>query len=167
MVSRQVFVSVGRTASQRQEEFAREVESFLRKRGYAPRTVGRTDFSYEMPLKKIAQVMGECSGTIVIALERIHIDRGTEFRGSDGEIELENINLPTVWNQIEATMAYMLGHPLLAIVNANLRSEGLLENGYDWYVKLVDLDPLSLSSPEFLNTFNAWEKKVAEYELVR
>ena len=167
MVSRQVFVSVGRTASQRQEEFAREVESFLRKRGYTPRTVGRTDFSYEMPLKKIVQVMGECSGTIVIALERIHIDRGTEFRGSDGEIELENINLPTVWNQIEATMAYMLGHPLLAIVNANLRSEGLLENGYDWYVKLVDLDPLSLSSPEFLNTFNAWEKKVAEYELVR
>lgn len=111
--------------------------------------------------------MAECSGTIVIALERFHIHRGTEFRGSDGEIELENINLPTVWNQIEATMAYMLGHPLLAIVNANLRSEGLLENGYDWYVKLVDLDPLSLSSPEFLNTFNAWEKKVAEYELVR
>ena len=163
MVSRQVFVSVGRTASQRQEVFAREVESFLRKRGYTPRTVGRTDFSYEKPLKKIVQVMGECSGTIVIALERIHIDRGTEFRGSDGEIELDNVNLPTVWNQIEATMAYMLGHPLLAIVNANLRSEGLLETGYDWYVKLVDLDPLGLSSPEFLNIFNAWEKKVAEY----
>jgi len=163
MSSQQVFVSVGRTASQRQEGFAREVESLLRKRGYTPRTVGRTDFSYEKPLKKIVQVMGECSGTIVIALERIHIARGSEFRGSEGEIELDNVNLPTVWNQIEATMAYMLGHPLLAIVNANLRSEGLLETGYDWYVKLVDPDPVSLSSPEFLKIFNAWEKQVAEH----
>ena len=102
-------------------------------------------------------------GTIVIALERIHIARGSEFRGSEGEIELDNVNLPTVWNQIEATMAYMLGHPLLAIVNANLRSEGLLETGYDWYVKLVDPDPVSLSSPEFLKIFNAWEKQVAEH----
>jgi hypothetical protein len=163
MASRQVFVSVGRTASLRQEMFAREVESFLRERGYTPRTVGRTDFSYQEPLKKIVQVMAECSGTIVIALERFHIHRGTEFRGSDGEIELEEVNLPTVWNQIEATMAYMLGHPLLAIVDAKLRSEGLLETGYDWYVKLVDLDPASLSSQEFLKTFHAWENQVAEY----
>jgi hypothetical protein len=158
-----VFVSVGRTGSPGQAEFARAVESFLRERGYIPRTVGRTDFSYEKPLKKIAQVMGECSGTIVIALERFHIDRGAEFRDSEGKIELENVNLPTVWNQIEATMAYMLGQPLLAIVNANLRSDGLLETGYDWYVKWVDMDPASLSSPDFLRFFKDWEKQVAEY----
>jgi hypothetical protein len=158
-----VFVSIGRTGSPGQAAFARAVESFLRERGYTPRTVGRTDFSYEKPLKKIAQVMRECSGTIVIALERIHIDRGSEFRDSAGKIELENVNLPTVWNQIEATMAYMLGQPLLAIVNGNLRSDGLLETGYDWYVKWVDLDPASLSSPDFLKIFKDWEKQVAEY----
>ena len=71
--------------------------------------------------------------------------------------------MPTVWNQIEATMAYMLGQPLLAIVNANLRSDGLLETGYDWYVKWVDMDPASLSSPDFLRIFKDWEKQVAEY----
>jgi len=163
MISQQVFVSLGRTGSARQEEFARAVESFLREHGYTPRTVGRTDFSYEKPLKKISEVMQDCSGTIVIALERIHIDSGTEFRESKRKTALDNVNLPTVWNQIEATMAYMLGQPLLAIVDTNLRSEGLLEIGYDWYVKLVDLDPTGLYSPDFLKVFNAWEKQVAAY----
>ena len=163
MASHQVFVSLGRTGSPRQEEFARAIESLLKERGYTPRTVGRTDFSYEKPLKKISQVLQDCSGTIVIALERIHIDSGVEFRDSDRKIPLDNVNIPTVWNQIEATMAYMLGQPLLAIVDANLRSEGVLESGYDWYVKLVDLDPASLSSSDFLKVFNAWEKQVAEY----
>lgn len=107
--------------------------------------------------------MQDCSGTIVIALERIHIDSGTEFRESKRKTALDNVNLPTVWNQIEATMAYMLGQPLLAIVDTNLRSEGLLEIGYDWYVKLVDLDPTGLYSPDFLKVFNAWEKQVAAY----
>ncbi len=57
-------------------------------------------------------------------------------------------------------MAYMLGHPLLAIVESGLRDEGLLEQGYDWYVKWIRLDPSCLKEPEFLSTFQAWKKNV-------
>ena len=46
-------------------------------------------------------------------------------------------------------MAYARGHPLLVIVEAGLKSEGLLEHGYDWYVQRVDPTRSALSTPEF------------------
>ena len=53
----------------------------------------------------------------------------------EGANLLENEGLPTVWNQIEAAMAYTLGRPLLVIVEDGLVSEGLLEGKYDWIVQ--------------------------------
>jgi hypothetical protein len=105
--------------------------------------------------------MQACAGTIVVAFERLHITDGVELRGHAAPIPLADVNLPTVWNQIEATMAYTLGQPLLAIVEAGLRDEGLLEQGYDWYVKWIKLAPSCLQEQDFLATFQAWKKNVA------
>jgi hypothetical protein len=160
-----VFVSVGINSKRPEyEKFISEVEQFLRDNGLNPRTVGRSDFSSGQPLKLIEQVMNECSGTIVIAFERIHIEKGLDKRGSSAENLLSNVNIPTVWNQIEPSMAYVLGHPLLVIVQNGLRSEGLLETGYDWYVQWVDIDNSTLQKREFLGVFANWKKRVEEYK---
>ena len=68
--------------------------------------------------------MQECVGTVIIAYERIHLATAVEKRGSPKEKPLDGLNLPTVWNQIEATMAYTLGHPLLVLVEKGLKYEG-------------------------------------------
>ena len=57
-------------------------------------------------------------------------------------------------------MAYTLGHPLLAIVESGLRPEGFLEEGYDWYIEWLDLDPKSLSAPHFVAAFEKWKQQV-------
>ncbi len=163
-MKKSVFLSIGRTATKDQDQFILAVEHMLVEHHLRPRTVGRTDFATGKPLKKILGVMKQCSGTVVIAFERFHFAQGTEWKGGRHQRRLKNISLPTVWNQVEAGMAYTLGQPLLAIAESHLRNEALLEAGYDWFTNWVDLTPASLSSSEFQATFLKWVEKVEQYK---
>lgn len=159
-----VFISVGRTSTPEQEEFVLVIEKYLRDNGLEPRAIGRSDFSSQQPLKFIERLMNQCSGTVIIAFERIHIHEGIEKRGSEAEKSIQNLNLPTVWNQIEASMAYLIGQPLLVIVEQGLYREGLLETGYDWYVQWVNIDASILNNKEFKGVFAEWKSRVEEYK---
>ena len=157
-----VFVSVGGTATERQEAFVRAVEDRLRSEGMIPHTVGRNTFSADAPLKTVTELLDKCSGTLVIALERSHFASGTEKRGGPKEITLTDVKLPTPWNQIEAAMTYARGLPLMVVVEAGLKSEGLLERGYDWYVQWVQLEASALHSTEFSGVLASWKQKMAQ-----
>jgi hypothetical protein len=102
--------------------------------------------------------MDECSGAAVIAFERTRIESGTEEAA-----EISNQALPTVWNQIEATMAYSLGKPLLVIGEEGLRSEGLLESRYDWFVQWLPLEEEALRTPECIGIIEDWKKRVLRH----
>jgi hypothetical protein len=106
-------------------------------------------------------MMSQCCGTVVIAFERMHIAQGTERRGTSEEKRLDDIRTPTVWNQIEAGMAYQRGHPLLVIVENSLREEGL--RGYDWWVQSVPLGPAALQRNEFAGVFADWKRRVEDF----
>jgi hypothetical protein len=157
-----VFVSVGGTANEQQEAFVRAVEDRLRSEGLVPHTVGRNTFSSDAPLKTVTELLDKCSGTVVIALERMYFDSGIEKRGGPKESPLVNIRLPTPWNQIEAAMAYSRGHPLMVIVESGLKSEGLLERGNDWYVQWVDPNAAALSTTEFNGVLASWKQKMLQ-----
>ena len=49
--------------------------------------------------------MDECSGTIVIALERTYFPSGFDKRGGTKEQILSDTKYATPWNQIEAAMS--------------------------------------------------------------
>lgn len=158
-----VFISVGTTKNPQQEQFIQAIEQLLRDNGLNPRCVGRTDFPSVQPLKFIEQLMHQSSGTVVIALERIHIETGIERRNSEIAKPLSHVNLATPWNQIEAAMAYVIGHPILVIMEQGLRSEGLLEPSYDWYIQSVDIDTATLHSRQFGGVLADWKKRVEDY----
>ncbi|WP_078119459.1 hypothetical protein [Thiosocius teredinicola] len=157
-----VFVSVGGTATDKQEAFVRAVEDRLRSEGLVPHTVGRNTFSSDAPLKTVTELMDKCSGTVVIALERMYFAEGFDKRGGEKQKALSDVKLATPWNQIEAAMAYSHDHPLLMVVEEGLKSEGLLERGYDWYVQWVQLDTASLNSVEFNGVLASWKSKISE-----
>jgi hypothetical protein len=73
---------------------------------------------------------------------------------------LADVKLPTPWNHIEAAMAYARGLPLMVVVEAGLRSEGLLERGYDWYVQSVKPEAAALSTNEFNGVLASWKQKM-------
>ena len=155
-----VFVSVGGTANEVQESFVRAVEERLRSEGMVPHTVGRNTFSSDSPFKAVSDVMDQCAGVVVIALERLHFPAGTEKRGGDHAKPLTEVKLSTAWNQIEAAMAYRRGYPLLVLVEEGLRSDGLLEKGFDWYVQTVKLEAASLHSAVFNGVLADWKRKI-------
>lgn len=162
-----VFLSVGRTFNDEQERFVVAVEELLQAHGLKPQTVGRNYFSNQQPLKTVTELMEKCAGAVILALERTHVREAIDKRGSPAETVLQEINLATVWNQIEAAMAYSLGLPLLVLVEDGLRSEGLLETGYDWYVNWVSLKQPVGESREFLGVFNDWKARVAELQAAK
>jgi hypothetical protein len=160
-----IFISVGRTVCPEQEAFVSALEEYIRSQGFVPRAVGRSDFSSNHPLKFIQSLMNECVGTVIVAFERVRVIDGIERKGSPEEQKISNQILPTVWNQIEAAMAYVLGHPLLVIVENGARDEGLLEAGYDWYVQRVDLNPATFGKKQFIGVFADWKRRVEENAL--
>jgi len=162
MTELNVFVSVGGTATDRQEAFIRAVEERLRSEGLIPHTVGRNTFSTDAPLKTVTDLLNRCSGTLVIALERSYFPLGTERRGGPKETQLAEVKLPTPWNHIEAAMTYARGLPLMVIVEAGLKSEGLLERGFDWYVQWVQPEASALHSPEFNGVLADWKQKMVQ-----
>jgi hypothetical protein len=157
-----VFLSIGGTATDKQEAFVRAVEDRLRSEGLVPHTVGRNTFSSDAPLKTVTELMDKCVGTVVIALERMYFPAGVDKRGGDKETPLSEVKLPTPWNQIEAAMAYVHQHPLMVIVEEGLKSEGLLERGYNWYVQLVKPEASSLNTLEFNGVLASWKSKIAQ-----
>lgn len=160
-----IFLSVGRISTQRQEDFITALEEFLINEGFNPRIIGRTEFSSQQPLKFIAEVMRECAGTVVIAFERIFIESGVEMRKSQSAQLIKEERLPSIWNQIEAGMAYVLDHPLLVIKEHGLKKEGVLEFGYDWYVQNVTIDPIIIKSDLFIGVFKDWKNRVLKKSL--
>ncbi len=164
MEEKLVFVSVGGTATPEQESFVRSIEDRLRSESLIPKTVGRNTFSADAPLKAITELMEKCSGIVVIALERSYFPSGLERRGGPRQGTLVETKLPTPWNHIEAAMAYAKHLPLLVIVEDGLKAEGLLEQGYDWYVQKLPLAEAALGSNEFNGVLADWKEKVLALE---
>lgn len=162
VVSIDVFVSVGTALSPSQEEFVAAVEQRLRALGLNPRTIGRNTFSADAPLRAVTDLMDECKGAVVIALERFRFPIGEERPGSVAHKELADVRMPTSWNQIEAAMAYSRGLPLLVIVDETVRADGLLEHGNDWFVQGLPLDPSALNSPAFVGILASWRRRLDE-----
>ena len=159
-----IFISVGATSTEKQEEFVSAIENRLRSEGLIPNTVGRNKFTADSPLKTINELMDECHGTVIVALERTYFPSGLEKRGGEKEAELKEVKIPTPWNQIESAMAYSKGHPLMIIIEEGLKTEGLLERGYEWYVLYLSPEKSSLLTTEFNGVFNSWKNKVENYK---
>jgi hypothetical protein len=101
-----------------------------------------------------------CAGAVIIAFERTHVSEGVDRGRPVPENALRDRALTTVWNQIEAAMAYTLGRPLLVIVEEGLVSEGLLGARNDWSVQWLPLDPARLETAEFLGSVGDWKRSV-------
>lgn len=160
-----VFISVGGTATPQQEDFVKYIEDRLRSENLIPNTIGRNTFSSDSPLKSIKDLMDECSGIFVVALERTYFENGIEKRGSANETILSTTKFATPWNQIESAIAYAKNLPILVIVEEGVRAEGLLEKGYDWYVMTVKPNQSSLSTVEFNGVLASWKNKVEKLNL--
>jgi hypothetical protein len=160
-----VFLSYPKPCFARQEEFVNNVQAYLQKRGFAPRTLGVTDYDMDAPLTAIRRLMLESNGLLTIAFRRTYVEKGTarlrtDVVGLRGE-SLDQQWLTTPWPHIESAMAYQLGLPILILRESGVLADGILERGVvGLYMPEFNLDRSIdeyFSSAEWNGIIGKWE----------
>ena len=158
-----VFISVGSNGSQVQRDATEAIFAVISASGLSPRQMEKNEWSSEQPLRAIRRVIAECHGAVIVAFTRYEFTSGLERGNGDTEIPLGVTHFPTVWNQIEATLAYGRDIPLLVICETGLKEDGLLEGKYDWKIFWTDFHASDLSSERFSGFVQSWKKLVDDH----
>jgi hypothetical protein len=164
-MSASIFLSYPKPSFRRQEEFIARVQEYLRERGFAPRTVGVTDYDLEAPLMTVRRLMLESNGLLTIAFRRTFVETSMERRGTDieglREKEIKDHWLTSPWAQIEPAMAFQLGLPILIFREEGVHADGVLEQGVvGLYMPEFTLDkPMDkyFNSVEWKTIIQKWE----------
>jgi hypothetical protein len=137
-----VFLSYPKPCMARQAEFIDKLCSYLDSRGFAPRTLGVTEYDMDAPLKAIRRLMLESNGLITIAFRRTFVETGERnYRTDIDKMSSSSIDkrwLTSPWAQIEPAMAYQLGLPILILRETDVLEEGLLEPGVVGTLRLIN-----------------------------
>jgi hypothetical protein len=157
-----VFLSVGATYNEQQENFVSAFETFLSQNGCERLTVGRGSYFASQPIVAARDLMQTADGVVVIAFTRQLIEKAIDKPGSENdEKEIRNRRYPTVWNQLEAAMAFGLEIPLLVIIEDGVYQEAMLKDRLEYRTLVTDLNDELFSSEEFRGIFLDW-KRIAE-----
>ncbi|MFA4902555.1 MAG: hypothetical protein WC600_07395 [Desulfobaccales bacterium] len=152
----EVFLSCGTPHTQGQEDFISAIEAQLKSHNCTPQTVGRSSFSGRQPVEASRDLIGKCDGAIVIAFERIRIIEALDKPDSPEQKEIKNESHPTIWNQMEAAMAYAQRVPILTFVQRGVKRQGMLSDRFEWMALETDLSPSFLKTDQFQQVFREW-----------
>ena len=160
-----VFLSYPKPCFGAQGAFINHIKKCLEERGFAPRTLGVTDYDMDAPLTAIRRLMLESNGLLTIAFRRTFVEKGTARLRTDiaglEEVGIDGKWLTTPWAQIEPAMAYQLGLPVLILRERGVLDDGILERGIvGLYMPEFDLEqPLDayFASPEWNGIIGKWE----------
>ena len=116
-----------------QQQFIDRICDYLDGRGFAPRTLGVTDYDRAAPLTAIRRLMLESNGLITVALRRTYIQQGEANHQANivgrEPSPVADKWLTSPWAHIEPAMAYQIGLPILILREQGLVEDGLLEKG--------------------------------------
>jgi hypothetical protein len=157
-----IFVSCGTPFTPQVEEFVTAIRSHLEFNGCTPQTVGQGESSVRQPIFHARRLIAACEGAVVIAFERVRIIEGIDKPGVDPPNLLKNEAHPTVWNHMEAAMAYAQDVPILLMVQKGLKRQGMLSDRSEWHTQEIDFTVEFLRSKQFNQVFQEWLSLVQE-----
>lgn len=163
-----IFVSRPNSVDEKQDLTMQRIEELLGMRRMRARTIGKTDFPNVAPMKAVEQLMRQCSGAIILGFPQTVIQKGVSKPRTSNEKLIKNALLPTSWNHIEASMAFMLNLPLLVIRDQDIEG-GVFDVGTTGnFIHTFQLDTQEwMEKPSFLQPFNEWHREVVENSKVR
>ncbi|MBV8544069.1 MAG: hypothetical protein JO093_22575 [Acidobacteria bacterium] len=156
-----VFLSVGATYSETQERFVKAFEAFLNQNECQRLTVGRGNYDPRQPILQARELIEASDAVVVLAFTRTLIRSAIDKPGSKDEKEIKDLRYPTVWNQLEAAMAFGLKRPLLVIVENGLTQEAMLKDRQEFRAVGTALDVSQLQTDEFKGMFGIFKQIVA------
>ena len=160
-----VFLSYPKPFNTEQEVFIEQVISYLKHRGFEPRTLGVSDYDVNEPLSAIRRLMLESNGILVVAFRRTLIEKGVyKPKSKSDEKILNNSWITSPYTQIEPAMAFQIGLPILILRENGVLADGILERGvigtYMPEFSLEDVATDYFSTPEWNQLIGIWEGNV-------
>jgi hypothetical protein len=151
-----------------QQKFITKLCDYLDDRGFAPRTLGVTDYDMDAPLKAIRRLMRESNGLITVAFRRTYVHQAVGNYLTDladrKSYDMSGVWLTSPWSHIEPAMAYQLGLPILILKESKVVADGMLERGVvGTYMPEFDVENPTqeyLESPEWRQLIWKWEGQV-------
>jgi hypothetical protein len=158
VASHHVFLSRPTEITRAQQTFCKSLEDVLVKNGLTTHTVGATDFTSRVPLRKVLEVMTGCDGACILGLVQARAARLVTKPGTRAEQTTATAVFPTPWNQLEAGLAVALGLPLLVLCEPGITG-GIFDRGVgDAFIH--ELPPERrvrwLASPQFEQSIAEW-----------
>ena len=94
-----------------------------------PRSLGRTDYPKDYPLREVYVIAKHCSGGLILGFEQLLVEKGVYKKGTKEEDKInEPIPISTPWNQLEAGILFGLGIPLLIFKEEGMKG-GIFDHG--------------------------------------
>jgi hypothetical protein len=152
----QIFLSVGNPDTSAQEQFISAIEDYLRSHNCEPQTVGRSKYSGRQPVQAARDTIGDCAGAVVVAFERTRILQGVDRPEGARPTQIVDESHPTIWNHMEASMAYANNLPILTVVQRGVKRQGMLSSRLEWVAIEGDLDTGLLRTEMFRQVFAEW-----------
>ncbi|HUZ39229.1 MAG TPA: hypothetical protein VMV17_23145 [Streptosporangiaceae bacterium] len=157
-----VFVSCPTSLSPDQDKARTVVLRQLRRYRLSPRSLGRSDYPTELPLREVLVIAKHCAGGIILGFEQFRSLDGINKPGTpEEERQRSAAPFPTPWNHLEAGILFGLGLPLLIF-----RESGISGGIFDIGVTDVFIHPMPADgSNDGLNdVFLKWQANVrAQY----
>jgi hypothetical protein len=154
-----VFLSSPSPFNPDQETLLEGIRAQLRDRGLEPRTLGSTDYDYEMPFRAVRRLLREANGVLTVGLRRYWIENGASKPGPS-ETSMASKWLTSPWPHMETAMGFQLGLPILALREAGVHGDGVLERGMvDIFLPEVD----TAHAQQFLAS-QQWKQPLAHWE---
>lgn len=164
-----VFVSCPSDLSPPQEQAARLINEMLDKNRLAWRALGRSDYSYKLPLTEVLGMVRHCSGGIILGFSQFEAPSGKFKIGTDRErYESGPVLMPTPWNHLEAGIMFTHRVPILIFREEGI-SGGVFDVGTpDIFIHKMPVPPLSAEATDDLEAlFQNWASDVKAHYYVR
>jgi len=158
-----VFLSSPNHLNDKQKLSYDTVQKFLDEQQFEPRTLGRSDYPTELPLREVCSLAQHCSGGIILGFSQFKATEGTWKLGiKDKEKPLEQPqDFPSPWNHLEAGILFGLFLPLLVFKEKNI-SGGIFDDGTsDAFIHEMPVHPLNPENSDALRqVFLKWGAQV-------
>lgn len=166
MVDIPVFVSCPSTLNVDQERLRDFVLKKLKARDLQPRTVGRSDYPTEAPLREVAVLIQHCAGGLVLGFTQTIVEKGVRLPGTTEEERIgsgDQVHLPTPWNHLEAGLLYGGKLPLLILREVGVDG-GIFDPGTtDRFIHgIPKLPPSELDKERIEKVIEKWQAQVRE-----
>jgi hypothetical protein len=159
-----IFVSMPNSLNLEQQVPLRKIYGELDKLGLEARTVGKTDYPTEYPLREVYTLARHCSGGVILGFSQFIVSKGTWKKGTPQEKKIgakDSLHLATPWNHIEAGVLFSLGLPLLVFKEDGI-SGGVFDHGVtDLFIhEMPKAKPSGSDNAQRRQVFQKWAAEV-------